>query len=137
MYDNYISCNRFFCRIQECHLVHYGTKSNHTATLIKFRITAIKFKNVKKEQTITNWENIRTDLELNINFNENLQHRTKLSKGIDSTAYTYFNAQLLLGAQETATWTKSENKGWFNHSSTRLLSVISIRKQPTDIDQIT
>ena len=40
-YDNYISCNQFFRRIQDYSVVDYGVISEHTAILIKFRITAI------------------------------------------------------------------------------------------------
>ena len=56
MYDTYISCNKLFLRMQDCNLVNYGATRDHTATMIKFRITAIKFKNDRKERIIIDWK---------------------------------------------------------------------------------
>ena len=47
---------------------------------------------MKKQHIIPDWEKNCTYPDLNINFDKNLQRRTKRSKGIDGTAYTDFNA---------------------------------------------
>ena len=72
------------------------------AIVIKFRITATKFKNDLKEQVAKDWENMGTNTELNENFIESLQRRTKYSTSINGAAGTAFNEQLLMAAQEKA-----------------------------------
>ena len=94
------------------------------ATVIEFRITAIKLRNNQKERVVTDWKSIQKYPELNKSTNEKLQRRIKHSAGIDQTAYSNFNEKLLLVAQETTIRLKFENKGWLYHSLGKLLPKI-------------
>ena len=102
MFDNFISCDRFFKRISDCKIVDYGIKSDHSAVLIKFRITAIKFINTQKEITVTDWEKIRTNPATRATFNAKLTSRNNTEQS-GSDEYTAFNQDILTAAAETAT----------------------------------
>ena len=42
--DNFICSRPFFCRVKDCKWVNIGMRSDHTAILTSFKLTAIKFK---------------------------------------------------------------------------------------------
>ena len=52
MLDNFISCSRLFKRISDCKVTKLGVRSDHVAIMTQFRLTAIKFNNVRDDTTI-------------------------------------------------------------------------------------
>ena len=49
--------------ISDCKVTKLGVRSDYTEIITKFRLKYIKLNNEKKESTVIDWENIRTDEE--------------------------------------------------------------------------
>ena len=53
----------------DCKVSNIGVRSDHSAVIVSFRITAIKFKVKGKINKIIDWKKINGDAENNIEFN--------------------------------------------------------------------
>ena len=107
--------------MHDCKVSNIGVRSDHSAVIVSFRITAIKFKVKGKINKIIYWKYINGDAENNIEFN------LRLSENITKEhTYTNFNDSILQ-ANKLATTTKPKNQGWFHHSKDRLLPAIELR----------
>ena len=108
----------FFKRVCDCKVSNIGVRSDHSAVIVSFIITAIKFKVKGKINKIIEWKKINGDAETSIEFN------LRLSENITKEhTYTNFNDSILQAAK-VATTTKTTNQGWFHHSKDQLLQPI-------------
>ena len=72
--------------MRDCKVSNIGVRSDHSAVIVIFRITAIKFKVKGKINKIIDWKRINGDAETNIEFN------LRLSESITKEhTYTNFN----------------------------------------------
>ena len=115
MLDNFICSENFFKRMHNCKVSNIGVRSDHSAVIVSFIITAVKFKEKEKINKIVDWKKINGDAQINIEFN------LRLGKNITKYhTYTNFNDSILQAAK-VATTTKTTNQGWFHHSKDQLL----------------
>ena len=97
-------------------------RSDHTAILSTFKITAIKFKVTEKVLAYTDWEligyhNLTNELFDNIIY-------ISISGG---TTYSNYNKHMLEASTNTATINNQRNKVWFYLSRDSLLPLIEER----------
>ena len=93
--------------------------SDHTAKLIRFKITAIKFKVNEKVLAYIDWKLIGYHRLTNELFNNSL------SKSIaGSTTYSNYNNHIPEAGTNTTTIRNNKNKGWFHFSQKSLLPLI-------------
>ena len=90
MLDNFVCCDQLFKSISDCKVTKVGVRSDHTATVTKFRLTSIKLNNEQQEYTFIYWEKIRTDEEMKSFLNDKLYELMKNNKSL-SNDYTTFN----------------------------------------------
>ena len=90
MLDNFIFSESFLKRVRDCKVSNIGFRSDQSAVIASFRITAIKFKVKGKINKIIDWKKINGDAETNIEFNlrlsEILQKSTRI---LNSTNQSY------------------------------------------------
>ena len=107
--------------MRDCKVSNIGVRSDHSAVIVCFKITAIKFKVKEKINKIIVWKKNNGDAETNIEFN------LRISENItDEHTYTDFNDEILQAAK-VATTTNPKNQGWFHHSKDHLLPAIELR----------
>ena len=134
MFDNFICCNTFFKQVTDCKTVGSGIKSDHSDISVKFKLTFIKLNIQKEDLMVIDWQKIRTDKYSKDKFNEKL-HISLMENHLidysptDLSKYMLLNQLILKAAAETATKSKSSNKGWFNFSKSTLLPAITHRDQ--------
>ena len=101
--------------MSDCKVSNIDVRSDHSAVIVCFKITAIKFKVKEKIDRIIDWKKINVDAETNIEFN------LRLSENMTSEhTYAYFNDTILQATKVTIT-TKPTNQGWVYHSKDYLL----------------
>ena len=98
-----------------------GVRSDHSAVIVCFKITVIKFKLKKRINKIIYWKKINGDAETNIEFNLRLSENI-----IKEHTYTDFN-DANIQAAKVATTKNPTNQGWFHHSKDHLLPSIELR----------
>ena len=69
MLENFICSESFLKRVRDCKVSNIGVRSDHSAVIVSFKITAIKFKVKEKINKIIDWKKINRDAETNIEFN--------------------------------------------------------------------
>ena len=67
MLNNFICSESFFKRVRDCKVKNIGVRSDHSAVIVSFRITAIKFKVKEKIKKIIDWKKINGMLKLTLN----------------------------------------------------------------------
>ena len=70
--DNFICCDKFFKRVNDCKTTTSGVRSDHSAIHIKFKLTAIKLDLKRDALTIIDWGDNCTDTKTNTEFNTRL-----------------------------------------------------------------
>ena len=121
MLENFICYEIFFKPVRDCKVRNIGVRSDHSAVIVSFRITAIKFKVKETIKKIIDWRKINGDAETNIEFNLRLSENIKKYH-----TYTNFNYSILQAAK-VATTTNTTNQGWFHHSKDQLLPEIELQ----------
>ena len=127
MLDNWICCEKFRKRVINCSVIDYGVESDHSATIVLFRIKAIKFVRTNKLKKAINWRKLATDQVVKNDFNNRLKELLTLCKQNrpeHDLAYHEYMECIVQAARDTATAKKKENKGWYDHSRTYLTPVI-------------
>ena len=102
MLDNFVCCDQLFKKISGYKVTKLGVRSDHTAIVITFRLTSIKFNNDQQYSTVIDWGEIRTDEETKYFLNDKLNELLKKNKSL-SNDYTAFALAILLAAQAAAT----------------------------------
>ena len=106
--------------MRDCKVSNIGVRSDHSAVIVSFKITAIKLKVKEKINKIIDWKKINGDAETTIEFN------LRLSENVTKEhTYTNFNDSILQAAK-VATTTKLTNQGWFHHYKDHLLPAIKL-----------
>ena len=72
--DNFICCSEFCKRVTNCKTSKHGVKSDHSAVLVKFKLTSIKQNNMKADILAIDWKLIREIKEVNEMFNKKLHY---------------------------------------------------------------
>ena len=72
MFDNFICCNNVFKQVTDWKTVGSGIKSDHSAILVKFKLTSIKLNIQKADLMVIDWKKILTDKDSKDEFNEKL-----------------------------------------------------------------
>ena len=84
--------------MRDCKVSNIGVRSDHSAVIVSFRITVIKFKVKGKINKIIDWKKINRDAETNIEFN------LRLGENITKEhTYTNFNDSILQAAKVSTT----------------------------------
>ena len=116
MLDNFICCNKFLKRVNDCKTTTSGVQSDHSAIHIKFKLTAIKLNLKRDALTIIDWGKNCTDTKTNSGFYT--RHHLSLMEielynlnPSDETDYKNFNKLILKSATDTAAKLRSEDKG--------------------------
>jgi hypothetical protein len=136
MLDVFSCSNTFFNRVQGCNPTRKGTKSDHTAVILKKHINKLAFKmKDKKLTTKTDWEKILNDETTNAIYNKKLQEITNTNKDNNDIheEYTKYFKNVKRASKEIATKTIKPPMDWFKASKDkiqpRINTVTSILKQ--------
>ena len=120
MLDNFICSEILFKTRARLQSKQHWVRSDHSAVIVCFKITAIKFKAREKINKIIDRKRNNGDAETNIEFN------LRLSENITNEhTYTDFNDAILRAAKVAIT-TKPKNRGWFYRSKDHLLPEIDL-----------
>jgi hypothetical protein len=95
--------------VHNCKVWNLGVESDHSAILMKFSLTSIKFNTKSKElnQGEIDWDSIRYDNDLNTTFNQKLRelHHPNLS-------YAELGPNIMSAGLSTATKLKDFTPSW-------------------------
>ena len=67
MLDNFICSESLFKRVRDCKVSNMGVRSDHSAVMVCFKITVIKFKAKEKINKMIDWKKITGMLKLTLN----------------------------------------------------------------------
>jgi hypothetical protein len=104
-------------RVHNCKVWNLGVESDHSAILMKFSLTSIKFNTKSKElnQGEIDWDSIRYDSDLNTTFNQKLRelHHPNLS-------YAELGPNIMSAGLSTATKLKDFTPSWYEDDKENL-----------------
>ena len=108
-------------KVRDCKVSKIGVPSDHSAIMLKFCLTSIKYKDHSElSNGIIDWHAIRTDDSKRSQFNSLIKENLP-----PNPSYTAYNRAIMAAGYATATKSKDRRIGWFENDREALQPLIN------------
>ena len=108
-------------RVRDCKVCELGIPSDHSAILLKFCLTSIKYKNSSElSNGVIDWHSIQNNEDLQSQFNAHIEESLP-----PNASYTEFTQAILKAGYSTATKPKYRRVGWFEDDCEALQPLVT------------